>query len=142
MTKREMFEVIVNGNVTEEVVNMAKNEIIKLDERNEKRRNTLSKTAKENEPIKEAILGILTDVPMVASDVAEKVGISTQKASALLRQIDGLNVTEVKVKGKGKVKGYALAQSATHPPKELVIPTLFLFIQPEQVFGRAGPPQG
>ena len=142
MTKREMFEAIVNGNVTEEVVNMAKNEIIKLDERNEKRRNTLSKTAKENEPIKEAILGILTDVPMVASDVAEKVGISTQKASALLRQIDGLNVTEVKVKGKGKVKGYALAQSATHPPKELVIPTLFLFIQPEQVFGRAGPPQG
>lgn len=109
MTKREMFEAIVNGNVTEEVVNMAKNEIIKLDERNEKRRNTLSKTAKENEPIKEAILGILTDVPMVASDVAEKVGISTQKASALLRQIDGLNVTEVKVKGKGKVKGYALA---------------------------------
>jgi DNA-binding transcriptional regulator GbsR (MarR family) len=46
---------------------------------------------------------------MTASDVAEKVEISVQKASALLRQIDGLNVSEIKVKGKGKVKGYALA---------------------------------
>ena len=109
MTKREMFEAIVNGNVTDEVVKMAENEIAKMDERNAKRREKPSKTAKENEPIKEKILEVLTDTPMVASEVGELVGISTNKASALLRQIDGLTVTEVKVKGKGKVKGYALA---------------------------------
>ena len=109
MTKREMYEAIVNGNVTDEVVEMAKNEIIKMDERNARRKNQPSKKALENEPIKAKIVEVLGDEPMSASDVAEKVDISVQKASALLRQIDGLNVTEIKVKGKGKVKGYALA---------------------------------
>lgn len=109
MTKREMYEVIANGNINDEVIEMAKNELIKMDERNAKRRNSPSKKSLENEPIKEKIVGILGDEPMTASEVAEKVEISVQKASALLRQIDGLNVTEIKVKGKGKVKGYALA---------------------------------
>lgn len=115
MTRREMFEAIVNGNINDEVVTMAKGEIAKMDERNAKRKGKPSKNALANEPIKANILEILTDVPMVASEVAEKVGISTQKASALLRQIDGLTVTDVKVKGKGKVKGYALTQSVTLP---------------------------
>lgn len=109
MTKREMFEAIVNGNVTEEVIAMAQNEIVKMDERNAKRKNSPSKTALANEPIKAQIKSILTDEPHTASEIANTVGISTQKASALLRQIDGLTITEVKVKGKGKVKGYALA---------------------------------
>lgn len=109
MTKREMFEAIVNGNVTEEVITMAQNEIAKMDERNARRKNTPSKTALANEPIKAHIVEVLTDTPQSASEIAEKVEISTQKASALLRQIDGLTVTEVKIKGRGKVKGYALA---------------------------------
>lgn len=121
MTKREMFEAIVNGNITDEVVTMAKNEITKMDERNAKRKGKPSKNALANEPIKAQILEVLTDVPMVASDVAEKVGISTQKASALLRQIDGLTVTEVKVKGKGKVKGYALDDGPQYLDREVAM---------------------
>ena len=109
MTKREMFEAIVNGNVTEEIVAMAKAEIEKMDARNAKRRETPSKTAKENAPLKEKILEILTETPMTAKEVGEKMGLSTAKASALLGQIEGLNVTEVKVKGGRKVKGYARA---------------------------------
>ena len=109
MTKREMFEAIINGNINEEIVEMAKSEIIKMDEKNAKRKNTPSKTALANEPIKAKIKEVLTHEPQSASDIAEKVEISTQKASALLRQIDGLAVSEIKVKGKGKVKGYALA---------------------------------
>lgn len=109
MTKREMFEAIVNGNITEEVITMAQNEIVKMDERNAKRKNAPSKTAIANEPIKAKIKKVLTSEPQTASEIAEKVEISTQKCSALLRQIDGLTVTEVKVKGKGKVNGYALA---------------------------------
>lgn len=109
MTKREMFEAIVNGQVTAEIVEMAKAEIKKMDERNAKRRETPSKSAVANEPIKAEIVKVLTNEPMTASAVAEQVGISTQKASALLRQIEGLEVTEVKVKGKGKVKGYYFA---------------------------------
>ena len=108
MTKREMFEAIVTGNITDEVIKMAEREIVKMDEKNEKRRNSPSKTALANEPIKAKIREILTTTPQSASEIAEKVEISTQKASALLRQIDGLTVTEIKVKGKGKVKGYAV----------------------------------
>ena len=107
MTKREMYEAIVNGNVTDEVIEMAKNEIVKMNERNAKRKNSPSKRSIENEPIKAKIVEVLTDSPQSASEIAEKVEISVQKASALLRQIDGLKVTEIKVKGKGKVKGYA-----------------------------------
>lgn len=121
MTRREMFEAIVNGNITDEVVTMAQNEIIKMDERNAKRKNRPSKNALANEPIKAHILEVLTDAPMVASEVAEKVGISTQKASALLRQIDGLVVTEVKVKGKGKVKGYALGEGPQYLDREVAV---------------------
>lgn len=121
MTRREMFEAIVNGNITDEVVTMAQNEIVKMDERNAKRKGKLSKNALANEPIKAHILEVLTDAPMVASEVAEKVGISTQKASALLRQIDGLVVTEVKVKGKGKVKGYALGEGPQYLDREIAV---------------------
>ena len=121
MTRREMFEAIVNGNITDEVVTMAQNEIVKMDERNAKRKNRPSKNALANEPIKAHILEVLTDAPMVASEVAEKVGISTQKASALLRQIDGLVVTEVKVKGKGKVKGYALGEGPQYLDREIAV---------------------
>lgn len=107
MTKREMFTEIANGNITEEIIEMAKNEIVKMDERNAKRKNSPSKKSVENEPIKARIIEVLTDTPQSASEIATKVEISTQKASALLRQIDGLTVTEIKVKGKGKVKGYS-----------------------------------
>ena len=69
MTRREMFEAIVNGNITEEVVAMAQNEIVKMDERNAKRKNTPSKTALANEPIKARIVEVLTDEPMTASEV-------------------------------------------------------------------------
>ena len=110
MTKREFFEAVMAlENVDAELVLFAENEINKMNERNAKRKSTPSKTAIANEPIKAQIVEVLTETPQSASEIAEKVGISTQKCSALLRQIDGLIITEVKVKGKGKVKGYALA---------------------------------
>ena len=108
MTNREFFTAIVNGTLTEEVIAHAQASIEKLDARNAARKDKPSKKSLENEPIKEAIKALLTEEPMTASEIAEKVEISTQKASALLRQIEGLTVTEVKVKGKGKVKGYSL----------------------------------
>lgn len=112
MTKREMFEAIVNGNINEEIIEMAQKEIVKMDEKNAKRRNGISKKAQENEPIKVAIHDFLKgcEDPTTASAIAEKVEISTQKASALCRQMvaDGrLTSTEIKVKGKGKQKGYS-----------------------------------
>ena len=108
MTKREFFEAVMAlENVDTELVLFAEQEIEKMNERNAKRKNTPSKTAIANEPIKAQIVEVLTETPQSASEIAEKVGISTQKCSALLRQIENLTVTELKVKGKGKVKGYA-----------------------------------
>lgn len=109
MTRREFFVAVINAVEDAELKLFAEKEIAKMDERNAKRKNAPSKKSIENEPIKAQIKSILTDEPHTASEIANTVGISTQKASALLRQIDGLTVTEVKVKGKGKVKGYALA---------------------------------
>ena len=110
MTNREMFEAIVNGNVNDEVVAKAHEEIEKLNARNERRKNTPSKKAVENAPIIEAIKNALveSDVPMTASEIAEKVEISTQKASALVKKIDDVKVEDVKVKGKGTRKAYTL----------------------------------
>lgn len=107
MTQREMLTAVVEGNITEEVIAKATEEISKLDARNAKRKGEESKKAKENAPIKEAISKVLTDEPKLASAIAEEVGITTQKASALLRQME-VKVTDVKVKGKGTQKGYSL----------------------------------
>lgn len=110
MTRREFFEAVMNHEgISEELSVFAANEIEKLNARNAKRSSTPSKRSLANEPIKAEIVKVLSDTPQSASEIASKVEISTQKASALLRQIDGLTVSELKVKGKGKVKGYALA---------------------------------
>ena len=104
-----MLNAVAAGMVNEEVAAWAREEIAKMDRANEVRRNKMSKKAKENLPIIEAIKGVLTDEPQTATMIGEKVGISTQKASALLRQIvDAGNATKVnvKIKGKGTQKGY------------------------------------
>lgn len=108
MTNRDMFMAIVNGDVNEEVIAKVNEELAKLDARNAKRRDTVSKKALENAPIIEAIKNVLTEEPQTATEIAEKVEISTQKASALLKQIEGLTVSDVKVKGKGTRKAYSL----------------------------------
>jgi len=115
MTRREMFEAIVAGNVTDEVIEMAHAEIEKLNARNAKRASQPSKKAIENAPVKDAIADFLGGVeePTVASGIATALEISVQKASALCRQMvaEGrLAVTDVKVKGKGTQKAYSVAE--------------------------------
>ena len=106
MTKREFLNAVIalNDEVTTE---FAKAEIEKMDIRNANRKDRPSKRTIENEPIKAKIAEVLTDTPKTASMIAEEVGISVQKASALLRQME-VTVSEVKVPKKGKQKGYAL----------------------------------
>ena len=115
MTYREMLTAIVNGEINDEVVEKATERLSKLDEDNEKRKNRVSKKAAENEPIKAAILAVLGEEPKTATEIGGEVEISTQKASALLRQLVEAGVavkTDVKVKGKGTQKGYTVAQYA------------------------------
>ena len=111
MTRRDFLEAVVSGTINDEVIEKANEMLIKLDAENEKRRNRVSKKALENEPIKDAICGVLTDEPKTATEIGAEVEISTQKASALLRQLveaGKANKVDVKVKGKGTQKGYTL----------------------------------
>lgn len=121
MTQREFFAGIVEGaTITEEQATFAVEAIAKLDKRNQSRKDKPSKTAIANEPIKARIVEVLTpaeDAPTIvatAATIATMAEITTQKASALCRQLveEGVLVAgDVKVKGKGKCKGYTLAPS-------------------------------
>lgn len=122
MTQREFFAGIVEGaTITAEQATFAVEAIAKLDKRNEKRAATPSKTAVANEPIKAKIVKFLEGRELTpANIIAEGVEITTQKASALCRQLveaGTLVVADIKVVKKGKVKGYALAPAPEGEPK-------------------------
>ena len=106
MTKREFLNAVIASAVDNDVASFAVSELEKLDARNARRSEKPSKTQIANEPIIKAISEILTNEPMLASRIAELCGISTQKASALVKKVEGVSVTDVKVKGKGTQKGY------------------------------------
>ena len=128
MTKREFLnEVIAVIDGTSEVnvlelKEFAKAEIVKLDERNASRSSKPTKTQIENEPIKEKILEVLsTGERMVASAIAERLEISTQKVSALCRQLvesKKLKVEDVKIPKKGKQKAYMVNTAANEEDAE------------------------
>ena len=115
MTNREFYTAIIgNENVAQDIKDFAQAEIDKLDARNDKRKNTQTKEQKENEGIKAIILAHLANGAAVASDIGSALGISTQKASALCKLLvnEGkVTVTDIKVKNKGTVKQYALAEA-------------------------------
>ena len=107
MTYRDFYTAVINGEVTDEMKVFATEAIAKLDARNASRKDKPSKRAIENEPIKAKIAGVLGEEPKTASEIGVLVGVSTQKASALLRQME-VGCVDLKVKGKGVVKGYTL----------------------------------
>ena len=135
MTNREFYTAIVNSDLNDEMKAFATEAIEKLDARNAKRANTLSKTQKENAPLIEKIATLLTSEPKLASTLATEMGISTQKASALVKKVEGVSVCDVKVKGKGTQKGYFFAQ----PLRGQHSLTLFYYEHIEHMFARAGP---
>ena len=112
MTNREFLNSVISANISDEVTEMAQALIVKMDARNEKRASKPSKTAVANEPIKASIIEVLANGGKTAPEVGVALEISTQKASALLRQLtaDGkVAVSEVKVPKKGTLKLYTLA---------------------------------
>lgn len=130
MTQREFFEVVLNGSAKvsykngdstvfktvdvndPDIKEYAKSAIDKLNAKNEKRKTEGSKTAKANVAVKEDIMKIFEENPQTvftAKNIADKMDISTQKSSALLRQLtDRIDVFEVKDEKKNRVKGYQL----------------------------------
>lgn len=115
MTKREFMEKIIAGTVTkEEMIEYAKKEIETLDKRNAARRSKPTAKQKENEIIKEQMLKTLKGMgKMTASAIGEKMGFSTNKASALCRQLvtEGkMTEEDVKVPKKGMQIAYTVIE--------------------------------
>ena len=120
MTNRDFYNAIINADLTaifedemaKSVKEHAKAALKKLDETNEKRRNSTSKKAEENLPIMEQIVKeVLSFEPMTASDVGAVVGISHNKATPILKMAVArglVGVKDIKVAKKGMQKGYFL----------------------------------
>ena len=112
-TNREVLTLVANGTTNDITKAWAKEMLAKLDERNEKRKNTKTKEQIANEGVMNSIVEyIKANGSQVASALGTALGISTQKASALCKiLVDGgeLTVADKKIKGKGSVKEYSLA---------------------------------
>jgi type II secretory pathway predicted ATPase ExeA len=113
-TEREFLTAIVKGDFGTEFTDFAKARIAALDKKNAQRKVSKSALAHkaENDGFKSAILAALADgTTKKASDLATALNVSTQKISALAKQLADsgvITVSDVKVKGKGTVKGYTL----------------------------------
>ena len=112
MTKREFMEAIAAGTIGEETMQFAVDELKKMDEAAEKRKEKAAEKKAELEPIMDKIYNdILSDEPVTATVIGERLEISTQKASAIMRKMveaGRVNKTDVKIQ-KRVVKGYTRA---------------------------------
>ena len=111
MTNREFFNAIVKANLGEDITNHALAEIGKLDKKNAKRKATEGEIKTENKPIAEAILVALANGSMLSANLAQAVGVTTQKVNGVAGEMAKLGMLDkfkVKVKGKGEQTAYAL----------------------------------
>lgn len=113
MTRKEFYTAVIEADINENMNAFAEKELAKLDREAEYRRNTPTKKQKENEDIKATILTHFTaDVHLSGAEVAEAVGITAQKANALLRQLANegkISVEEIK-NGKRLVNSYSITE--------------------------------
>lgn len=115
MTKRELYNAVITGNITEEVVEGFEALIEGLDHTNELRKVSAAKKAAEKEavkaPIREAVVACITDEPKTATTLIAEAGVELkpQAIPSLLKGLIAEGVIskgEVKVTGKGKQVGY------------------------------------
>lgn len=112
MTNREFFSAILNNeNLSEELRAHAEAQIAKLDKAIETRKSHPSKASIANAPLLANLRTFISEHndTFLATILAPIFEVSTQKMSALLRALvdEGmLKPCEVKVKGKGTMRGY------------------------------------
>ena len=112
MTNREFYNAIVKANITEDITAHAVAEIAKLDKKNAKRKAEEGTIKEENRPIADAILKALEGGSMLSANLAQAVGVTTQKVNGVAGEMVKLGMLDkfkVKVKNKGEQTAYALA---------------------------------
>ena len=119
MTNREFYQAVINTNINDELTAFATASIEKLDHTNSLRKDATAKKAQEKEveraPIRDAIMAVMTTDPKTATTLIAESGVEVkpQAIPSLLKGLveDGTVVkSDVKVTGKGKQRGYALAE--------------------------------
>lgn len=114
MTQREFFNAVIIANINADLTAFAQERVAHLDNVNANRKSKGTPTQRENATLMDTIYnGVEFDVQYTAAALADKFGISTAKASALAKKfVDNgqATVAEVKIKGKGKVKGYTFTK--------------------------------
>ncbi len=123
MTTKEFYTAIINNeDLPAEIKEKAATLLDSLNKNSEKRSSKPSKKREENAPIMEAIFRyVATNGPQIASAIGEALNISTNKASALCRQLveEGkLDAEEVKIPKKGKCKQYSVAGTTAQTEDE------------------------
>lgn len=111
MTAREFYNTVIGGKVGEAEVAYAREAILKLDNKNAKRKAPNGEIKADNKPIAEAILSALANGSMTSPDLAKAIGQTTQKTNGVAGEMVKLGVltkTKVKVKGKGELTAYSL----------------------------------
>ena len=112
MTAREFYNAVIGGKVGEAELAYAREAILKLDNKNAKRKAPNGEIKEENKPIAEAILSALANGSMTSPDLAKSIGQNTQKTNGVAGEMVKLGMLDkfkVKVKGKGELTAYALA---------------------------------
>ena len=111
-TARMALTDLINGKNPEKVKAWAENEIEKLNKKNAKRKTAEGEIKADNKPIADAILVALANGQMVSTDLAQTVGVSTQKVNGVAGEMVKIGLlvkSKVKVKNKGELTAYSLA---------------------------------
>lgn len=113
MTRRERLEMIIRGEITEELINECKRELEKLNEQGarvlEKSKET--ERYKENKEYEEKVYNFLDENPVQIGDILAGVApeMSRQRMTAICTNLvknRRIGVIDVKVKGKGTRRAY------------------------------------
>ena len=113
-TRDFLNEILATEGVSAKAKDFANTELIKMDERNEKRKATKDKNQIANEEIEKDILEALKDGAMFSTALATAIGQTTQKTNGVAGEMakrGELIKTKEKVKGKGEQTKYALPET-------------------------------
>lgn len=103
MTNKDFFSAVANGTMNDEIKAFAKAYLEKSEAKNSADK---AKRDADNAPIVAAVKEILADGKThTASDIAARANITTPKATAIIKKIDGIKVDSVTV-NKRVVNGY------------------------------------
>ena len=109
ISTREALTRIANGDTTEELITWAQVELTRLNQKLNSK--TVSSIKRENQPIAEAIVTVLSQGKMLGTELAERIECSVAKTHGIANQMEKLGIltkSHVKVKGKGEMSCYEL----------------------------------